>query len=128
MKPKHLPKRIRQLRYIAGIKDPKLRRRVLSDLSEDKAIYQALCEIAKYTVKGGIPLTLSQKRSLRPHRNTIRALSQPTTLKSRRKRLVVQSGGLLPLLLIPLLATLGKAAAVGAAGAAGGLAVKKILD
>jgi len=125
MKPKHLPKRIRQLRYIAGIKDPKLRRRVLSDLSEDKPLYEALSEIARYIVQGNIRLTPGQKKNLRPYRTTIRALAQPSNFKSKRKHLVIQSGGALPFLILPLLAALGKAAAVGAAGTAGGLAIKK---
>ena len=128
MKSKHLHKRIRQLRYISEIRDPKLRRRVLSDLSDDEPLYKALAELASCCVHGRIHLTPAQKRRLRPHRRLLLGLAKPTKVKAKRRRLVIQSGGLLPLVLLPLIGALAKAAALGAAGAAGGLAVKKILD
>ena len=60
----------------------------------------------------------------------MRALAKPKGKLSltRKKALIVQNGGLLPLLLIPILAALGKTAALGAAGAAGGLVAKKIFE
>lgn len=97
---KNLRNCLQQLILVAKIKNVKLRKSLLKEISCDPAIYRALHEIAINTVKGKIPFTAGQKRKLIRHAKLIKALAKPTKCIKTRKRLV-QKGGLplLPLLI-----------------------------
>ena len=56
-------------------------------------------EIAVNTVNKKVPLSEKDKKSLRKYRIKIKKLACFTKDKKKRKRLVVQSGGILPFLL-----------------------------
>ena len=116
------------LRLLANIKSPSQRKELIK--SADAKIIKAICECALNVLKCRVHVVPSQLKRLRRYKKVMRALAKPKTKLSlaRKKALIVQNGGLLPALLIPILAALGKTAALGAAGAAGGVVAKKILD
>jgi hypothetical protein len=93
-----------KLRFIASIKDPSLRKKILSSMHND-CLYLALNEIALNTVKGNLKLKSQQKKKLYKHRNLIKKLSTKTNNRVKRRKLVTQSGGFLPIL-IPALASI----------------------
>ena len=78
-------------------------------------LVKALCECALNILKGHVPLTMKQKRSLKRRKKDLRSLaSRKTSLKKKKK--ILQKGGFLGPLLAPLIGGL-----VGIVG-------KKILD
>jgi hypothetical protein len=81
-----------------------LRKKVISEVFDD-CLYKALNEISVNTVAGKIPLNNQQKKLLRKHKITIKKLACYTKNKNRRKKLVLQSGGFLPIL-IPTVASI----------------------
>jgi hypothetical protein len=95
-----------KLKIIAQIKDPNLRKKVLLNLGDD-CLYKALNEIAINTVKNKVPLTLKLKKKLRPYKSKIQKLACYTKDRRNKKRLIVQSGGFLPLLLPAVVTALG---------------------
>ncbi len=99
---------------IAAIKDPRMRKKVLSDASSSTALYKALQELAINLVNRNIPLTQSQKTRLRKKKSVIMGLTRSPKSLKRRKQLVVQTGGFLPLLLAtaaPVLTEIARSAA-----------------
>ena len=85
----------------------KQRRGILQ--SADPALIKAICECALNVVKGNIPLTPTQKRRLSPHKNTLRSLADRKKSLKTKKRILIQKGGFLPLLLkaiVPTIASL----------------------
>ena len=92
------------LKVIASVRNPTLRKQVLQDATRNsetlKCLYMALHELAVNTVKGHIRLPSKDKNKLRRARqgNHIKALAKPSNRRNKR-RLVVQSGGWLPIVL-----------------------------
>ena len=92
------------LKGISTLNEAK-RKKVLSDIGQDPTIYHALREIAHNTIKGNVKLNNNQKLKLKRHNKTLKALCVNCKCAKKRKKLVVQSGGFLPLL-IPAVAGL----------------------
>ena len=67
---------------------------------------KALCECALNVLKGNIKLTTGQKKKLTRYKNIIRALSVKKTSVKKRKA-ILQNGGLIGALLSPVLGVLG---------------------
>ena len=65
-------------------------------------LVHAICECAHNVLKGNVPLTTRQKRNLRKYKNKLRNLTKKRT-SIKKKKLILQSGGFLPLLLGPAL-------------------------
>ena len=92
------------LKVIASVKSPALRKQVLQDATRNpetlKCLYIALHELAVNTVQGHIPLRTKDKQKLRRSRQAthIKTLATPSNRYNKR-RLVVQSGGWLPIVL-----------------------------
>jgi len=70
-----------------------------------KEFLDCVSECAKNVIKGNVPLSVHQKERLRRSRNYLRALSVIKTAL-RRKRRILQKGGLLGALLPPVLRVL----------------------
>ena len=69
------------------------------------SLVSAVIKCAKNVMKGNVPLTDSQKTTLRRKKNDLRALSvKKTSLRNRRK--IIQKGGFLKTLLPPVLSVL----------------------
>jgi hypothetical protein len=92
------------------------RKKLIRKASRDNI--DALSEVALNTLLGNVPLKDEQKKKLKRHRTKIRQLAHRRTSTKKKKILLVQQGGFLPLLLAPLLSALG-----GLAGKAIGSAV-----
>ena len=73
----------------------------------DKDLVVCLGECALNVLKGRVPLTPSQKKKLSRHKTHLRALANKKTTHAKRKRLLIQKGGFLGSLLVPILSTLG---------------------
>jgi len=95
-----------KLKIISKIRDVRLRKRILSEIADD-CLYKALHEIAINTVNRKVPLSRPAKISLRKYKSHIQSLTRDTNNKKQRKRLVVQSGGFLPILIPAVASVLG---------------------
>jgi len=72
----------------------------------NKEFLDCVSECAKNILSGNVQLTTKQKTALRRNRQNLRQLSiKKTSLK--KKRQIIQKGGLLGAILAPVLATLG---------------------
>jgi hypothetical protein len=100
---------IEKLNFIASIKDPIKRKKVLLNLN-DECLYKALREIAYNTVIKKVHLSPKNKKELQRHKLKIQKLACFTKNKIQRKKLVVQSGGFLPLLMPLIVSTLASVA------------------
>ena len=72
----------------------------------DPKLIQAICECALNVVKGNIPLTPHQKRKLTPHKKVLRHLADKRKTLQSKKKILVQKGGFLPLLLSAIVPTI----------------------
>lgn len=84
------------------------RKLVLNELGGDKQAYDALHEIAYNTLKGNVKLKKSHKLKLKHHHKVLNKLCCKTNKKcwKKRKQLVVQSGGFLPILIPSVVAAI----------------------
>nr|CAD7258268.1 unnamed protein product [Timema shepardi] len=69
----------------------------------DKKLIDAVCECAYNTLKGRVPLKNAQKTKLRAHKQVLRKLIKRGECWKKMRRLLVQKGAFLPLLLAPLI-------------------------
>lgn len=69
-------------------------------------LVNALCECSLNLLKGNVPLTPQQKKRLSRYKTTLRALAERKTSWKKRKALL-QKGGFLQHLLLPVLGALG---------------------
>jgi hypothetical protein len=90
-------------------KPSKKRQAILREFKNDKNLFDALSEISHNAIKGNIKLSELQKKKLRKHQRILRALDCPKTRKcaTKRKRILEQSGGFLPILIPAAVAALG---------------------
>ena len=74
-----------------------------------KDLVECLCECALNILHGNVPLSGEQKRKLRCHKTTLRALgSRKLSLAKKKKKLVNQKGGFISALAGPVLGILGE--------------------
>ena len=95
-----------KLKIIAKIRDSRLRKKILSEIA-DQCLYKALNEIAVNTVSSRVPLNRHTKINLRKYKTHLNALANKTTDRRLQKKLVVQSGGFLPILIPAIASVLG---------------------
>lgn len=88
----------------------KQRKAILKLATKDEIL--SLTEVCINLLGGNIELTLSERKRLKKHSKTIRGVSGKIPF-TQKKKLLVQRGGFLPLLLAPLLSVL--ASVTGAA-------------
>lgn len=72
----------------------------------DKDFIHCMCECAKNLLKGNIPLTHAQMRSLSRHKRMLRQLALKRTSLTDKKQ-IIQRGGFLGLLLGPIVSAIG---------------------
>ena len=82
------------------------RSRILKEMGGDKTVYNALHEIAFNTIKGNYKLPNSHSKKLKAYKPLLQqfCMSKNKSCAKKRKHLIEQSGGFLPIL-IPALAT-----------------------
>lgn len=81
----------------------KKRKKMLS--TSDSKLLKAITEIAFNMLRGIIKLSPIQYKKLKRYKNNLRMMAQKN-IPLKKKKLIVQKGGLLPLLLGPALAAL----------------------
>ncbi len=119
---KNLRKCLKELKLLASIKDKRAKGILLQDLADKDCIYDAMREISMNILNKNIPLRKAHLQKLgKKHAKVIKALACGTKDWERRRNLVLQFGGLPPLLpiLIPILASL--------AGATAGKVIDKVI-
>lgn len=84
-------------------------RKALLKLSNKKDdLCETICEISLNLLKGNVPLTKKQKDQFKTsEKNLLRKLADRSLSHTKRKKLVVQTGGFLPLLIAPILSLIG---------------------
>ena len=90
---------------------PKYRSKLIKEAP--KHVIQCISECCSNLLKCNVPLSVSQKQRLHPKRQHLRDLASKSVPISKKKKILNQTGGLLPFL-IPLI---GKAIVGGALGA-----------
>lgn len=83
---------------------PKAAKSVLKVVDRD--VLETIGECCVNVLKGNVPLTPSQKKRLYKHRSTLRRLASTKRASDKVKRGLVQKGGFLGSLLLPLISTL----------------------
>ena len=104
----NLSKSLPLLRVVTRL-PPNSRKRILKELSNEKIVYKALNELAQNTLSGKIPLSNGQRRRLKSHKKTLENFCNAKKCNKKRKQLIIQSGGFLPIVLqalIPILDSL----------------------
>jgi len=82
-----------------------------------KPVIDCVSECCHNVLKGNVHLTKAQKTKLHPTRQHLRQLASKSVSIQKKKRILNQKGGILPLLAAPLLPLLGKAVIGGIGGA-----------
>ena len=84
---------------------PKLRKAILQNSTDDLIL--CLCEVIANVLNSNVHLSTHQKEKLRKHRNLLRRIVEKRTRVSSKRKLFIQKGGFLPLLLAPILGIAG---------------------
>jgi len=77
---------------------PQKKKTLLKSANSD--LIGALCDCACNIIKGNVPLTSKQFNNLRKHHKQLKALTNKSSVKNKRK--IIQKGGFIGLLLKPL--------------------------
>lgn len=93
---------LKQLQFLQ-ICPKKLRKDLLKRVPTSSI--KTICECALNVLKGNIPLSDSQKSCLRKHKNTLRRLSDKKSSLFKKRKLIIQRGGFLNVL-VPAAITL----------------------
>ena len=73
----------------------------------DKELINCICECALNILKGSVPLKPQDKKKLIKRKRDLRALTSKSTSIVDKKRIIQKGNGFLPMLLRPIIATLG---------------------
>ena len=97
---KHLRQALPMLDILTRLSKRK-RMKELAEMGGEIKLYNALHEIAFNTIKGPVKLTEVQKRKIKPYRKTLEDLCKKKYKNciKKRKELIIQSGGFLPIVL-----------------------------
>jgi hypothetical protein len=92
---------LHRLDVVARTKDSRRRRTLLRELAQDEDVHRTLQLLARNTINMRIPLERHHKQKLIKHSKVIQDLARKRTSKAKTKKLIEQSGGILPIL-VPL--------------------------
>lgn len=101
---KNLKKCMNKLNFLASIKNDTLRKKILKSIS-DECLFKAINEIAKNYNTGNIKIHPIKRNKMKKFDRLIKKLGNDKIKKSTRRRLMLQSGGFLPIL-IPALTSI----------------------
>lgn len=104
--PKRLQRNFKLLKLLQ--KSKKTQRHKLLKTADNDLIV-CLCDCANNILKGNVKLKPKEKRQLSRHKKILRTLASGNSLQSVKKKrnLLIQKGGFLPLLLTPILSAAG---------------------
>lgn len=87
--------------YVLKNSEPKLRKNILKEARPE--VIKTLCEICMNTLNGNIKLPVKCKNHLKKYKRTMRQLSFTKANIPSKRKLLIQKGGFLPVLLGTLL-------------------------
>jgi hypothetical protein len=98
---KSLKKTLPILQLVSKIKNNKKRNEILSEISDDDAIFNAIKEIATNKIKGNIKLNKKQTKQIKKYDKVFKGIccSKTNNCPKKRKKFVSQSGGAFPILI-----------------------------
>lgn len=82
----------------------KLRKNLLKNINQEGI--KAICECCLNVLHGNIPLSEKQKGSLSKHKRTLRTLAERKVALSKKRKLIIQKGGFLNILIPTALSVL----------------------
>jgi hypothetical protein len=99
---------LKHLELISNIKNSRLRKAVLHDISVNECYFIAIREMLLNALRGNVRLSPAHKSKLRRHKKAINTFTTPKAKYSKKKKanLVKQSGGFLPFLIPAVIGTL----------------------
>lgn len=103
MAPKRLERNLSLLDVLNKANKPQ-RNALINTTTKDQL--QCICDCASNILNGNIKITDSDLRKLKRYQNHLRFLSDKNG-QIEKKRIVIQEGGFLPLLLTPILSVAG---------------------
>lgn len=97
-------KRLKANRHILHVlknANPRLRKTIIKESTPE--VIKTLCEICQNTLNGNAKISLPTKNRLKKYKKTIRNLMSPKLNLSSKRKILIQKGGFLPILLASLL-------------------------
>ena len=91
------------------------RRKLVSHASKDAI--DCLCDCVQNIAVGNVPLTDDEKRKLKYHKGRMSQLLNKKVSYKKKRQILTQSGGFIPLLLMPILGIAGSLIGDAIAGA-----------
>lgn len=105
MAPERLNRNINCLHILSNT-TKKQRDALINTASKDQI--QCICDCANNFLRGNVPFTEDQIRKLKRYQKQIRILSNKNHINIKnKKKILVQHGGFLPILLAPILSVAG---------------------
>lgn len=95
----------RHIIEVLATASPKLRKAILTHA--DKPLIQTLTESCHNVANGNIKISPCNLRKLKRYRSTIRQITSPKTKWQHKKKVLIQSGGFLPILMPIISSVLG---------------------
>jgi len=83
----------------------RVRQKIIRSSHND--LIRCLSDCCLNVIKGNVQLDNQQKKRLVRHRKTVRNLSHKTVSLKKKRALLLQKGGALPALLVPILSIVG---------------------
>ena len=87
-------------------KSKKVQRRKLLETA-NKDLILCLCDCANNILKGNVNLKPKETHRLKRHKATLRTLATSSKNVNKKRKLLIQKGGFLPMLLAPILSVAG---------------------
>ena len=103
--PENLRNNFPSLRYLCKCRS----RKEIKDFINhaDKETIQCICECAHNILHGNIPIKKGDIKKLKKYQNVLSTLLDKRSSLKKRKEVIIQKGGFLPLLLSPVLGIVG---------------------
>ncbi len=103
--PGSLAKHYKTLRYINKCKEPTELKAIVN--AADKDLICCICECAHNVLNGNVPISKKRIKELSQHQKALASLLEKRGSIKKKKKILIQSGGFLPLLLTPILGIVG---------------------
>lgn len=87
----------RHLLHTLNKAPPRLRRAILKESSPE--IVKTICEISHNVLKGNVAINKKSREHLKKYKRSLRQLASPKLKLSSKRKILVQRGGFLPVLL-----------------------------
>ena len=97
----------RNFKYLKYLKKAKKHHRCSLLKTAPQELILCICDCVTNVLRGNVRLSAKQTKALRRHKAALRALVEKRKGLNKKRELLVQKGGFLPLLLAPILSAAG---------------------